>query len=90
MKPPPLLLGSPNAMRHVNEKTVADGGGGSITYSYGTVGSQQNDVLVTQKPAPTGENTKARQLESDGLGRLTSPLANTVRRVVGPLPILPE
>ena len=77
-------------MRHVNEKTVADGGGGSITYSYGTVGSQQNDILVTQKPAPTGENTKARQLESDGLGRLTSPLANTVRRVVGPLPILPE
>lgn len=52
--------------------TVADGGLGSITYSYGTVGSQQNDVLVTQKPAPTGENTKARQLESDGLGRLTS------------------
>jgi hypothetical protein len=36
------------------------------------VGSQLNDVLVTQKPAPTGENTKARQLESDGLGRLTS------------------
>ena len=52
--------------------SVADGGGGSITYSYGTVGSQQNDILVTQKPAPTGENTKARQLESDGLGRLTS------------------
>lgn len=51
---------------------ITDGGGGSITYSYGTVGSQKNDTIVTQSPASTGENTKSRQLESDGLGRLTS------------------
>jgi RHS repeat-associated protein len=47
--------------------TVTDGGGGSTTYSY-----TQNDVLVTVLPAPSGENPKKRQLEYDGLGRLTS------------------
>jgi RHS repeat-associated protein len=52
--------------------TVLDGGGGSTIYFYGNPGSQNNDVLVTQNPAPTGENTKRRQLESDALGRLTS------------------
>jgi RHS repeat-associated protein len=46
---------------------VTDAGGGSTTYSY-----PQNDVLVTVGPAPSGENTKRRQLEYDGLGRLTS------------------
>jgi RHS repeat-associated protein len=29
-------------------------------------------MLITVSPAPTGENTKKRQLEYDGLGRLTS------------------
>jgi len=47
--------------------TVTDAGGGTVTYSY-----NQNDVLVTTGPAPTGENTKRRQLEYDALGRLTS------------------
>jgi RHS repeat-associated protein len=47
--------------------TVVDGGGGTTTYSY-----TQNDVLVTLSPAPSGENVKQRQLEYDGLGRLTS------------------
>ena len=47
--------------------TVTDGGSGTITYSY--VG---NDVLETVGPAPTGENTKSKQLEYDALGRLTS------------------
>jgi RHS repeat-associated protein len=47
--------------------TVKDGGGGTTSYSYWL-----NDVLETVSPAPTGENTKRRQLEYDGLGRLTS------------------
>src|SRR5260370_6267088 len=47
--------------------TVTDAGNGTVTYSY-----TQNDVLVTAGPAPTGEHTKQRQLEYDGLGRLTS------------------
>jgi RHS repeat-associated protein len=46
---------------------VTDAGGGSTTYSY-----PQNDVLVTVGPAPSGENTKRRQLQYDGLGRITS------------------
>ena len=47
--------------------TVTDGGGGVTNYSY-----SQNDVLVTVSPAPGGENVKSRQLEYDGLGRLSS------------------
>lgn len=47
--------------------SVTDGGGGTASYSY-----SQNDVLQTIGPAPAGENTKRRQLEYDGLGRLTS------------------
>ena len=46
---------------------VTDSGGGTLTKAY-----SQNDVLVTRGPAPSGENTKRRQLEQDGLGRLTS------------------
>jgi RHS repeat-associated protein len=46
---------------------TTDGGGGTATYSY-----SNNDVLITVGPAPTGENTKRRQLEYDALGRLTS------------------
>jgi RHS repeat-associated protein len=47
--------------------SVADAGGGSTSYTY-----TQNDILVTVGPAPTGENTKRRQLEYDALGRITS------------------
>jgi RHS repeat-associated protein len=46
---------------------VTDAGGGTTTYTY-----NQNDVLVVVGPAPSGENTKRRQLEYDSLGRLTS------------------
>ena len=47
--------------------TVTDGGSGTVSYAYTNV-----DVLQTVGPAPTGENTKRRQLEYDGLGRLKS------------------
>jgi RHS repeat-associated protein len=46
---------------------VTDGGGGYFSESY-----NQNDVFVTQGPAPTGENAKRRQLEYDAMGRLAS------------------
>lgn len=52
--------------------TILDGGGGSTIYFYGQPGSQNNDLLVTRSPAPTGENSKRRQFESDSLGRITS------------------
>jgi RHS repeat-associated protein len=55
--------------------TITDGGRGTTTYCYGgTSGcpSSSQDVLVTLGPAPSGENTKMRQYEYDGLGRLTS------------------
>ncbi|MGB7729571.1 MAG: RHS repeat-associated core domain-containing protein, partial [Candidatus Acidiferrum sp.] len=48
-------------------KTVTDGGGGQTSYSY-----TNNDVLVTVSPAPTGENSKVRQLEYNSIGQLTS------------------
>lgn len=47
--------------------SVADSGNGTAASSF-----LQNDVLVTIGPAPSGENTKQRQLEYDALGRLTS------------------
>ena len=46
---------------------VADWTGVHTDYVYNL-----NDVKVTVSPAPTGENTKARQLEYDALGRLKS------------------
>jgi RHS repeat-associated protein len=46
---------------------VTDGGGGYTSYK-----SEINDMLVTIGPAPSGENNKQKQLEYDGLGRLTS------------------
>jgi YD repeat-containing protein len=46
---------------------LSDSGGGSINYTYA-----KNDVLLITGPAPVGESTKARQLEYDALGRLTS------------------
>lgn len=46
---------------------TTDGGGGTITYTY-----SQNDVLVTIGPAPSGEHTKQKQYEYDGLGRIKS------------------
>lgn len=47
---------------------VSDAGNGSTAYSYGTA----NDVQITRSPAPSGENTKSRQLEYDALSRITS------------------
>jgi RHS repeat-associated protein len=47
--------------------STKDAGGGSVTFAY-----NQNDVLQTLGPAPSGENTKRQQLEYDGLGRLKS------------------
>jgi len=47
--------------------TATDSGGGTANYTY-----SNNDVLITVGPAPTGENSKKRQLEYDSLGRLTS------------------
>ncbi|HXX18699.1 MAG TPA: RHS repeat-associated core domain-containing protein [Candidatus Acidoferrum sp.] len=46
---------------------ITDGGGGTTTYTY-----SQNDSYVAGGPAPSGENTKRKQLEYDALGRLTS------------------
>ncbi len=64
--------------------TLTDGGNGVTTYSYGQVSSQTNDTLVTRTPAPTGENTKVRQMEYDGLGRLTSVCEVTAGTVAWP------
>lgn len=47
--------------------SISDSGGGSVSYTY-----TQNDAYVSANPAPTGENTKRRQLEYNGLGQLTS------------------
>jgi YD repeat-containing protein len=47
--------------------TATDAGGGTSTISY-----TKNDTLQTLGPAPTGENTKRKQFEYDGLGRLSS------------------
>jgi RHS repeat-associated protein len=47
--------------------TVTDGGGGTTTYAY-----TNNDVYQALGPAPSGENTKRKQLQYDGLGRLSS------------------
>jgi RHS repeat-associated protein len=44
-----------------------DAAGRTVTISY-----SQNDTYLTIGPAPTGEHTKQKQLEYDGLGRLTS------------------
>lgn len=46
---------------------VTDSGGGTLTYQY--IG---NDILETVGPAPSGENTKSKQLQYDALGRVTS------------------
>jgi RHS repeat-associated protein len=46
---------------------VTDSAGKIVTYSY-----SQNDTYRTVGPAPAGENTKRKQFEYDGLGRLTS------------------
>ncbi|MHB8616949.1 MAG: RHS repeat domain-containing protein [Candidatus Acidiferrales bacterium] len=46
---------------------TTDGGNGTLTLSYSA-----NDILQTVGPAPTGENTKQRQSEYNGIGQLTS------------------
>ena len=54
---------------------ATDAGTGDVSYDY-TPGatSNNNDLLVAVEPAPPGtsENSKKRQLEADGLGRLSS------------------
>jgi YD repeat-containing protein len=47
--------------------SASDTGGASTSYTY-----NENDVLVAVGPAPSGENTKQRQLEYNALGQLTS------------------
>ena len=47
--------------------SVTDAGNGSIKSQY-----PSNDVLTTLGPPPAGENPKSRQVEYDGLGRVTS------------------
>jgi RHS repeat-associated protein len=49
--------------------SVTDGGGGTTNYTHSATST---DVSVAVGPAPSGENLKQRQLEYDGLGRLTS------------------
>jgi hypothetical protein len=51
---------------------TTDAGTGYVKYNYAPSGKYQNDVLVSVGPPPTSENAKRRQLEYDGLGRLTS------------------
>lgn len=46
---------------------TSDSGGGSTTWAY-----TNTDVLQVVGPAPSGENKKQRQLEYDGLGRVSS------------------
>jgi RHS repeat-associated protein len=47
--------------------STVDGGGGALTNVY-----NQNDVIATLSPAPSGEKNKITQEELDGLGRLKS------------------
>lgn len=47
--------------------TITDGGGAAIQYTY-----TNNDVYQAVGPAPSGENTKRKQLQYDGLGRVSS------------------
>lgn len=54
------------------EMQVTDGGGGYTSYNYAPGGTYNNDILVKVGPSVSGENAKQRQLEFDGLGRLTS------------------
>lgn len=53
---------------------VSDAGGGDVSYNYAPASSNNNVVLSALEPAPPGtsENTKQRQLQTDGLGRLSS------------------
>ena len=52
----------------LNRRAVlSDSGGRTVTYTY-----NQNDVDTSLTPVPTGELAKRKQLEYDGLSRLTS------------------
>jgi RHS repeat-associated protein len=62
----PAAITSYDALSRLSQVTNA--GGGSTAYSP----YSNNDVVITVGPAPSGENTKRRQLEYDALGRLTS------------------
>ena len=55
---------------------TTDGGNGTVTITYPNTNSlpgyPNNVILQSVGPAPAGENTKRKQFEYDGLGRLTS------------------
>jgi len=61
----PATVNLYDPLQRVTQTT--DGGGGVLSKTY-----TQNDTLRVLSPAPIGENTKRKQLEFDGLGRLTS------------------
>ena len=61
----PATINLYDALQRLTQAT--DGGGGVLSKSY-----IQNDVLRVLGPAPAGENSKRKQFEYDGLGRLSS------------------
>jgi RHS repeat-associated protein len=62
-----------NALGWITSVNDSFSGGGTTTYGWDPLNEgNQNDVLVTVGPAPSGENTKQRQLEYDAVGRLSS------------------
>jgi RHS repeat-associated protein len=62
-----------------NPTLSSDAGGGTTSYSYSL-----NDVDVSLGPAPSGENTKARQLQFNGAGQLVSVCEITSSQGSGP------
>lgn len=61
----PAVSTTYDGLNRVTQTT--DAGGGSTSYTY-----TKNDAFVSINGQPTGESAKRRQLEYDGLGRLTS------------------
>jgi RHS repeat-associated protein len=59
-----------DALNRPTQVKQVDSGGNGIGWTNYTY--TQNDVLIEVAPAPSGENTKKRQLEYDALGRITS------------------
>lgn len=56
-----------DALGRTQSVTDPGTGAGAVTSVF-----NQNDVLQALSPAPSGENTKQKQLQYDGMGRLTS------------------
>jgi RHS repeat-associated protein len=63
--PGPATVAAYDALGRITK--ITDAAGGVTQYAY-----IQNDLLITIGPQTPGENLKQRQLEYDGLGRLTS------------------